>query len=112
MMCSMQSDLDPVLVCFSPCARKEPQCPPSDSGNRLTLAPRKKASLLRLALMMVEARGFEPLSEDNATQASTGVVTVLMSPERRPVTDYALGQPDYLLPSTPGGDRTAYPTTC
>lgn len=62
--------------------------------------------------MMVEARGFEPLSEDNATQASTGVVTVLMSPERRPVTDYALGQPDYLLPSTPGGDRTAYPTTC
>ncbi len=29
---------------------------------------------------MVEARGFEPLSEDNATQASTGVVTVLMSP--------------------------------
>jgi len=30
----------------------------------------------------VEARGVEPLSEDNATQASTGVVTVLLSPER------------------------------
>lgn len=59
---------------------------------------------------MVEARGVEPLSEDNATPTSTGVVTVLMSPERRPVTDYALGQPDYLLPSTPGGDRAAYPT--
>jgi len=49
-------------------------------GNRLTLAPRKKASLMRLALMMVEARGVEPLSEDNATCASTGVVTDLMSP--------------------------------
>lgn len=31
--------------------------------------------------MMVEARGVEPLSEDNATKVSTGVVTVLMSPE-------------------------------
>lgn len=72
----------------------------------------KNHILMRMWFMMVEARGFEPLSEDNATQASTGVVTVLMSPERRPVTDYALGQPDYLLPSTPGGDRTAYPTTC
>lgn len=50
---------------------------------------------------LVEARGFEPLSEDNATQASTGVVTVLMSPEHRPVTGYALGQPDYLLPLHP-----------
>jgi len=33
---------------------------------------------------MVEARGFEPLSEDNATQASTGVVTDLMSPKSTP----------------------------
>lgn len=66
----------------------------------------KNHILMRMWFMMVEARGFEPLSEDNATQASTGVVTVLMSPERRPVTDYALGQPDYLLPSTPGGDRS------
>jgi len=32
----------------------------------------------------VEATGVEPLSEDNATQASTGVVTVLMSPKRPP----------------------------
>ncbi len=48
--------------------------------DRLPSFPRKKASLLRLALMMVEARGVEPLSEDNATCASTGVVTVLMSP--------------------------------
>jgi hypothetical protein len=61
---------------------------------------------------LVEARGFEPLSEDNATQASTGVVTVLMSPEHRPVTGYALGQPDYLLQLTAGGDETAYSTTC
>jgi hypothetical protein len=30
--------------------------------------------------LMVEARGVEPLSENIATQASTGVVTVLMSP--------------------------------
>lgn len=59
---------------------------------------------------MVEARGVEPLSEDNATQASTGVATVLMSPEQRPVTGYALGQPDCLLQHTPGGDVTAYPT--
>lgn len=59
---------------------------------------------------LVEARGFEPLSEDNATRASTGVVTVLMSPEYRPVTGYALGQPDCLLQHTPGGDVTAYPT--
>jgi len=35
-----------------------------------------------------------------------------MSPEYRPVTGYTLGQPDYLLPLTPGGDQTAYPTTC
>src|SRR5690348_5398959 len=59
---------------------------------------------------LVEARGVEPLSENIATYASTGVVTNLMSPEHRPVTGYALGQPDYLLTSTPGGDRTAYPT--
>lgn len=59
----------------------------------------------------MEARGFEPLSEANATPASTGVVTVLMSPERRPVTGFALGQPDCLLQHTPGGDVTAYPTT-
>ncbi|SEC40183.1 hypothetical protein SAMN05443246_3974 [Paenibacillus sp. GP183] len=58
----------------------------------------------------MEARGVEPLSENIATQASTGVVTVLMSPEQRPVTGYALGQPDCLLTSTPGGDRTSYPT--
>lgn len=52
----------------------------------------------------METRGVEPLSEDNATQASTGVVTVLMSPERRPVTGYALGQPDCLLQLAAGGD--------
>jgi len=33
---------------------------------------------------MVEARGVEPLSEGNATQVSTGVVTVLSSPGRAP----------------------------
>jgi hypothetical protein len=60
---------------------------------------------------LVEARGVEPLSENIATYASTGVVTALMSPECRPVTDYALGQPDYLLQLTPGGDETAYSTT-
>lgn len=58
----------------------------------------------------MEARGVEPLSEDNEAQASTSVVTVLMSPEYRPVTGYTLGQPDYLLPHTPDGDVTAYPT--
>jgi hypothetical protein len=58
----------------------------------------------------MEARGVEPLSENIATQDSTGVVTDLMSPERLPVTAFSLGQPDYLLQSTPGGDRTAYST--
>jgi hypothetical protein len=37
-------------------------------------------NLMRLWICMVEARGVEPLSEDNATCASTGVVTDLMSP--------------------------------
>ncbi len=59
---------------------------------------------------MVEARGVEPLSENIATPASTGVVTVLMSPEQRPVTGFALGQPDCLLQLTAGGDEAAYPT--
>ncbi|MDQ0918745.1 hypothetical protein QFZ78_005005 [Paenibacillus sp. V4I5] len=49
----------------------------------------------------MEVRGVEPLSENIATQASTGVVTVLMSPEHRPVTGYALGQPDCLPTSDP-----------
>lgn len=50
---------------------------------------------------MVEPRGVEPLSEGNATQASTGVATDLMSPEQRPVTGSALGQPDCLLLQDP-----------
>ncbi|MEY4480536.1 MAG: hypothetical protein RLZZ267_1214 [Bacillota bacterium] len=58
----------------------------------------------------MEARGVEPLSENIGTQASTGVDTDFMSPEQRPVTGFALGQPDYLLPLTPGGDQAAYPT--
>jgi len=56
---------------------------------------------------MVEATGFEPVSEDNATQVSTGVVTVLISPSGRPVTGFPSGQPDCPLPSAPGGDRAA-----
>ena len=44
----------------------------------------KIPNLMRLWIYMVEARGFEPLSEGNATQASTGVVTVLSSPGRAP----------------------------
>ncbi len=46
----------------------------------------KIPNLMRLGIFMfmVEARGFEPLSEGNATQASTGVVTVLSSPGRAP----------------------------
>ena len=44
----------------------------------------KNPDLLRSGFYMVEARGFEPLSEDHATQASTGVVTVLMSPKQTP----------------------------
>jgi hypothetical protein len=59
---------------------------------------------------MMETRGVEPLSEGIATYASTSVVTVLMSPEYRPVTDYTLGQPGYLLQLTAGGDETAYLT--
>jgi len=30
-------------------------------------------------MVLVEARGFKPLSEDYGTQTSTGVVTVLLS---------------------------------
>jgi len=52
----------------------------------------------------MEARGVEPLSEDNATWASTGVVTVLLSPSGLPVTGFPSGQPDCLLPPAPGGD--------
>lgn len=63
-------------------------------------------------VLHMEARGVEPLSEGNATKVSTGVVTVLMSPEYRPVTGYTLGQPDYLLQLTAGGDETAYSTIC
>lgn len=33
---------------------------------------------------MVKAREFEPLSGDHATQLSTGVAAVLMSPRRTP----------------------------
>lgn len=73
--------------------------------------PEKSKNPLKERVFSMEARGFEPLSEANATPASTGVVTVLMSPERRPVTGFALGQPDCLLQHTPGGDVTAYPTT-
>lgn len=65
---------------------------------------------VRMVNDLMEARGVEPLSENIATQASTGVVTVLMSPKQRPVTGFRSGQPDYLLPSTPGGDQTSYPT--
>lgn len=39
---------------------------------------------MRSWIYMVEARGVEPLSENIATQASTGVVAVLMSPEEAP----------------------------
>ena len=77
----------------------------------LLIKPKLLLKIHQLSILysvrLVEARGVEPLSEDHATPMSTGVVTVLMSPERRPVTDYALGQPDCLLPSTPGGDRAA-----
>jgi len=45
---------------------------------------KKTPDTVSFLMGMVEARGFEPLSEDNATQASTGVVTVLLSPERPP----------------------------
>jgi len=45
---------------------------------------KKRPHEVAFLIILVEARGFEPLSEDNETQASTGVVTVLMSPERSP----------------------------
>lgn len=52
----------------------------------------------------METRGFEPLSDDNATRASTSVATVLKSPEQRPVTGSTLGQPGCLLQLTADGD--------
>ena len=47
----------------------------------ITIPTHKKDTDLSrsVSLHLVEARGVEPLSEDNATKASTGVVTVLMS---------------------------------
>jgi hypothetical protein len=62
---------------------------------------KRKSTLNGCFLLCMEVRGVEPLSENIATQASTGVVTVLMSPEHRPVTGYALGQPDCLPTSDP-----------
>ncbi|MBP1157645.1 hypothetical protein ACVLD2_003761 [Paenibacillus sp. PvR052] len=40
----------------------------------------------RLWIYNMETRGVEPLSKNNATQASMGVVPVWLSPEQRPVT--------------------------
>ncbi|KIL39296.1 hypothetical protein SD70_21110 [Gordoniibacillus kamchatkensis] len=63
----------------------------------------KRPNTVSFLIGMVEARGFEPLSENIATQASTGVVTVLMSPSELPVTGFPSGQPDRLLPLATGG---------
>lgn len=41
---------------------------------------KKRPIKVAFLLLLMEARGVEPLSEDHATQASTGVVAVLMSP--------------------------------
>jgi len=57
----------------------------------------------------MEATGFEPVSEDNATQVSTGIVTVLLSPSGPPVTGSPSGQPGCPLPSAAGGGWTAQP---
>ena len=89
-------DFDAVLITLTlHSARSEPTgvCP--------LLRPCKNPALMRAGFYMVEARGVEPLSENIATQASTGVLTDLMSPGHRPVTGYALGQPDCLLPLDP-----------
>ena len=68
----------------------------------------KIPNLMRLGIFMfmVEARGFEPLSEGNATQVSTGIVTVLLSPSGPPVTGSPSGQPGCPLPSAAGGGYT------
>lgn len=75
----------------------------------MAIGPLQLGALIH-EIEFVAARGVEPLSEYNTTYASTGVVTVLMSPKYRPVTGYTLGHPDCLLQHTPGGDVTAYPT--
>ncbi len=45
----------------------------------------KDAEQVAFLILHMEARGVESLSEDNATKASKGVVTVLMPTERHPV---------------------------
>ena len=84
------------------CARTNP----SGSHPLFGSCTMKKGPDLTVGTLLhcMEARGVEPLSEDNATQVSTGVVTVLVSPSGRPVTGFLSGQPDCPLPSAPGGD--------
>ncbi len=49
-------------------------------GPASPLHAQQKTPFSHVFCCVMEARGVEPLSEDNATQASTGVVAVLMSP--------------------------------
>jgi len=56
----------------------------SDLFPEINAKTAKIHNLMRLWICMVEARGFEPLSEDIATQASTGVVTVFDLARRTP----------------------------
>jgi hypothetical protein len=66
---------------------------------------KKTPTTVSFLMGMVEARGVEPLSEDNATWVSTGVVTVLMSPSGLPVTGFPSCQPDFILPTAQGGSK-------
>ncbi len=50
------------------------------AGFCLPLHAQQKTPSSGVFCCVMEARGVEPLSEDNATQASTGVVADLMSP--------------------------------
>jgi len=65
---------------------------------------KKTPATVSFLIGIMEATGFEPVSEDNATQVSTGVVTVLLSPSGPPVTGSPSGQPGCPLPSAAGGD--------
>jgi hypothetical protein len=62
-------------------------------------------------IVLVEASGFEPLSENNVTIASTSIVVEFESRlMERPTTGNPLDQPDYLRHLSPGGEQMPHPT--
>lgn len=71
----------------------------------------KSQQLRSVLLHLVEASGFEPLSENNVTIASTSIVVVFGSRlAERPTTGNPLDQPDYLRHLSPGGEQMPHPT--